>query len=299
MRRLFIIPFLFLLPSCTPKQIASDITAQIFKGGAPAFEMESDVELAENTGLTMIKMLEAFQYDNPKNKTYLVLLSRSYANYTFGFLEWNMLKYKGVDEAKRAQSEERAKAFYLKGKDFGLRVLNRNGAFESALTRDLDTFKKSLRSFGRGSIPALFWTAFNWGSWINLNKDSPAAIAEFPKVEAIMQRVLDLDENYFYAGPHLFFGFSFGSRPAMFGGNPEKSKGHFEKAAIAYKRKFLLSLVTYAQSYAVQNQDKALFESLLNEVLATPADSLPEQRLANELAKLRARWFLDHSATMF
>ena len=85
----------------------------------------------------------------------------------------------------------------------------------------------------------------------------------------------------------------------MFGGNPEKSKEHFEKALSAYKRKFLLALVTYAQSYAVQNQDRALFESLLNEALATPADSLPEQRLANELAKLRARWFLDHESTMF
>lgn len=298
-RFLFIICLPLVCNFCTPKQIASDITAQIFQGGAPAFEMESDVELSEQTGLTMIKMLEAFQHDNPKNKTYLILLSRSYANYTFGFLEWNMLKYKGVDEVKRAVNEERAKTFYLKGKDFGLRVLNRNSAFEKALTKDLDTFKKSLKSFGRGSVPALFWTAFNWGSWINLNKDSPAAIAEFPKAEAMMQRVLELDEHYFYSGPHLFFGFSFGSRPAMFGGNPEKSKEHFEKAAAAYKRKFLLALVTYAQSYAVQNQDRALFESLLNEVLATPADSLPEQRLANELAKLRARWFLDHSATMF
>ncbi|MBI4412587.1 MAG: hypothetical protein HY541_08905 [Deltaproteobacteria bacterium] len=298
--RLFLVVVsLFFFSQCTPKQIASDITAQIFQGGAPAFEMETDVELAENTGLTMIKMLEAFQHDNPHNKTYLVLLSRSYANYSFGFLEWNMLKYQGMDETKRAQNEERARAFYLKGKDFGMRALNRNAAFEKALTKDLDTFKKSLQSFGRSYIPALFWTAFNWGSWINLNKDSPLAIAEFPKAEAMMQRVLELDEHYFYSGPHLFFGFSFGSRPAMFGGNPEKSKEHFEKALAAYKRKFLLALVTYAQSYAVQNQDRALFESLLNEVLTTPADSLPEQRLANELAKLRARWFLDHSMTMF
>src|SRR3989338_8582968 len=79
---LFSLPFFYC--RCTPKQIASDITAQIFQGGSPAFEMESDIELSEQTGLTMIKMLEAFQHDNPHNKTYLVLLSRSYANYSFG-----------------------------------------------------------------------------------------------------------------------------------------------------------------------------------------------------------------------
>lgn len=290
---------LFLQAQCTPKQIASDLTSQIFKGGAPAFEMESDVDIAESSGLTMIKMLEAFQHDNPKNKNYLLLLSRSYANYSFGFLEWNMLKYKGVDEAKRALNEARAKTFYARGKDFGLRILNRNSSFEKGLTKDLDTFKKGLHTMGRAQVQALFWTAFNWGSLINLSKDSPSAIAEFPKVEAMVQRVIELDENFFYAGPHLFMGVSYGSRPPMFGGNPVKSKEHFEKALSAYKRKFFMTQVMYAQTYAVQNQDRTVFDSLLNEVLQTNADVLPEQRLANELAKLRAHWLLDHAVTMF
>lgn len=298
----FILPFAalcILLTQCTPKQIASDITSQIFTGGAPAFEMESDIDIAENSGLTMMKMLEAFQHDNPKNKNYQILLSRSYSNYAFGFLEWNMLKYKGVDEAKRALNEQRAKDFYLKGKQFGLEALNRNSAFEKYLNKDLEHFQKALQSFGRGAVPELFWTAMNWGSYINLNKTSPMAIAEYPKVEAIMQRVLELDENYFYATPQIFFGYSYGSRPAMFGGNLGKSKEFFEKALRAYNRKFLLALVMYAQSYAVQSQDRELFTSLLNEVLSTNADVLPEQRLANELAKLRAKWLLDNINSIF
>ncbi len=285
--------------ACTPKQIASDITSQIFRAGAPSFEMESDPEIGESSGLTMIKMLESFQHDNPKNKNYLILLSRSYAMYSFGFLEWNMLKYKDIDEAKRTLNETRAKQFYEKGRNFGLQVLNRNGAFEKNLVKDIDSFKKALKGMGRSSVPALFWTAFNWGSYINLNKDSPLAIAEFPKVEAIMERVLELDEYYNFAGPHLFFGYAYGSRPTMFGGNPTKSKEHFEKGINAYQRKFLMGLVLYAQSYAVQNQDRALFESLLNEVLATNADVLPEQRLANEMAKLKAQWLLNNSSGSF
>lgn len=284
---------------CTPKKIASDITSQIMAAGAPSMELESDVEIAEASGLTMLKMVESFQYDNPRNKTYNTLLARSYANYAMGFLEWNMLKYKGVDEAKRAQSEERAIRFYTRGKEYGLKVLTRHGTFKNALTKDLDSFKKALKSFGRGSVPELFWTAMNWGSLINLKKDSPIAIAEFPKVEAIMARVLELDEMYFYGGPHLFFGFSYGSRPAMFGGDAKKSKEHFEKGVSAYKRKFLLGMVFYALGYAVPNGDHEMFQTLLNEVLSTDAAVLPEQRLANELAKLRARWLLDHEAEVF
>jgi len=292
---------LLLLPlaACTPKQIASDITAQIMVGGAPSFEMEPDIEIAETSGLTMIKMVESFHFDNPKNKNYLLLLSRSYANYAFGFLEWNMLRFKEVNEAKYAKNEQRAKRFYKKGKEFGLKVLTRNGGFEKGLTKDLDTFNKGLRGMGRGYKRALFWTAFNWGSLTNLSKDSPLAIAEFPKAEAMMRRVLEIDPNFFYAGPHLFFGVSYGSRPAMFGGNKAKSQEHFEAALKAYKRKFLMTLVLYAQTYAIQFQDRPLFESLLNEVLSTNPDVLPAQRLANELAQLRARWLLNHADMYF
>ncbi|HBF13067.1 MAG TPA: hypothetical protein DDW49_06740 [Deltaproteobacteria bacterium] len=285
--------------SCTPKQIASDITSQIMKGGAPSFEMESDVGIGEEAGLTMLKMMETFQHDNPKNKNYLLLLSRSYANYAFGFLEWNMQKYQDVDPEKYELNKGRAQSFYLKGKDYGMRLLERNAGFEKTINKDLDSFKKSLKGMGRKFVPALFFTALNWGAYINLNKDSPLAIAEFPKAEAMMERVVQLDDNFFYGGPNMFMGFSFGSRPQMFGGNPQKSKEYFEKALAAYQRKFLLALVMYAQSYAVQTQDEALYESLLNEVLAAPNDILPEQRLGNEIAKLRARWLLDHKSNYF
>lgn len=285
--------------ACTPKKIASDITAQIMASGAPSFEMESDIEIAQMSGLTMLKMIEAFQYDNPKNKTLNTLLARSYANYAQGFWEYEMLKNKDVDEEQYQKYFERAKRFYSQGKEFGLRALKKNSSFKNALTKDLTTFKKSLKSFGRSSVPRLFWTAMNWGSLINLTKDSPIAIAEFPKVEAIMERVMQLDENYFFAGPHLFFGFSYGSRPKMFGGDSVKSKQHFEKAINAYSRKFLLGLVFYAQVYAVQTQNAMLFEDLLNEVVNADASMLPKARLANELAKQRARWLLANKAQYF
>jgi hypothetical protein len=295
---ILIVVFFFSV-NCTPKKIASDITAQIMASGSPAFEMESDVEVAESTGLTMVKMLEAFQYDNPKNKNLNGLLARSYANYTKGFIEMKMFQNEGVDKKKYEKYLKRAKVFYTRGKEYGLKSLASNGGFKRALNKDLDTFKKSLKSFGRGSVDRLFWTAMCWGNLINLSKDSPLAISQFPKVEAMMARVLKLDEFYYYGGPHLFFGYSYGSRPRMFGGDPAKSKMHFEKALNAYQRKFLLGLVFYAKSYAVQNQDPELYDSLLNEVLNAKPGALPKQRLGNELAQVMAQWMLDNKSKYF
>ena len=179
---------------CTPKKIASDITAKIMAGGAPSVEREPDVKMAETTGLTMIKMLEAFQFDNPKNKTLNILLSRSYANYAFGFLEWNMMRYKDKNPTKFALNQNRAKRFYDAGKRSGINALKTYGGFRKALNKDLDSFKKHLKGYGKSRIPALFWTAFNWGSVINMSKDSPEAIISYPKVEAMMERVLKVDQ---------------------------------------------------------------------------------------------------------
>lgn len=288
-----------LASACTPKKMASDITAKVMAGGAPSFEMEPDIDIAETTGLTMIKMIEAMQYDNPNNKTYKLLLARSYANYAFGFFEGNILRYQNVDLVKAQLNQQRAKRFYENGKRLGVEILSGNGAFKTALNGDMTKFEKALKSFGKADVPALFWTAFNWGSLINLSKDSPQAIAMFPKVEMIMQRVLALDEHFFYDGPNLFFAVSFGSRPTMFGGNPDKSKQFFDKAISDYGRKFLMAIMLKAQVYAVQTQDPVLFETLLNEVIAADASALPEQRLANEVAKQRATWLLANKAAFF
>jgi hypothetical protein len=285
--------------SCTPKKMASNLTSKIMAGGATSFEMEPDFGIAEDTGITLIKMIEAMQYDNPNNKTFKLILSRSYANYSFGFLEWNMLRYRDVKPEKYNLNEERAKRFYASGQRLGLDVLSTSGVFKNALTGDMTKFQKALKNFGKGDVPKLFWTAFNWGSLINLSKDSPQALIAYPKVEAMMQRVAELDEHYFYDGPNLFFGVSYGSRPQMFGGNPQKSKEYFEKAIRSYNRKFLMAIVLYAQTYAVQMQDPVLFDTLLNEVAVADPAALPEQRLANELAVERAKWLLANKDKFF
>ena len=58
--------------------------------------------------------------------------------------------------------------------------------------------------------------------------------------------------------------------------------------------KFLL-----AKCYAIQTQNKELFERTLKEILEASPDLYPEQRLANELAKRRARHLLDRVDDLF
>lgn len=288
--------------ACSAKKIASNTTAKIMVNGSKAMEAQEDVELARDSLIGMLRMLEVFQADNPKNDTYNLLLARAYGNYAYAFLEEDLLTWdtkKDSDEYKTAL--QRADLFYSKGRDNGLVILNRNTAVKKALASDVDTLKKTLARVytSKKDVPALYWTAFNWANWLNLHKDSPSAIAGVAKVEALMARAHVLDPDYFYAGIYQFFGAFYASRPAMLGGDLKKSKESFELALKGTQEKFLLAKVAYAQYYAVAAQDKALYERLLREVVAADPKQLPEERLANEVAIIRAKTLLAKANTYF
>jgi hypothetical protein len=298
---ILIAPFFLLatLPACGVKKVAVNATAKIMRDGVPAVEEEDDIAYANHASLNSLKLLEGMQRSSPKDSIVLYMLARSFASYTFGFVENDILEAQGINEPIEKAATARAKRFYGRGKKFGLMLLSKNSAFKKSLDGSLDSFKKALNGFHKKDVPALFWTAFDWGSLINLSKNSPEAIAEIPRIEAMMKRVMELDENYYYAGPHQFFGVFYASTPKMLGGQPEVAKKEFEEAIQFTHGKDLMTKVLYAQYYAVQIQDRSLYRSLLKEVVDADAAQLPEQRLANELAKRRAEILLNKEKMFF
>ena len=61
----------------------------------------------------------------------------------------------------------------------------------------------------------------------------------------------------------------------------------------------MINSFLFAKTYAVQNQDRDLFEKLLNEILEAPDDLFAEERLANEVAKLKAKRLLESIDDLF
>ncbi len=276
------------------------MTSDIFKGGVPSFEMEGDVEVAENAGLAMIKTLEVFNYQNPSNKTYLALLARSYGTYAFGFLENRMLQYQYKDQEKYTLYFNRAKRFYTIGKKFGMDLLQRSDKkLVKALAQGVDATRARMKSYDHQDVEGVFWTAFNWGSLINLSKDDISVVADLALVEVMMARVLEVHPTFYFAGPHLFYGVYYASRPAMLGGNPEKAKKHFDEAARLNGERSLIVYALEAQFLAVQTMDQTLFDELLQKINAGSIDALPEQRLANALAKDRAKYLKENANQYF
>jgi hypothetical protein len=114
-----------------------------------------------------------------------------------------------------------------------------------------------------------------------------------------MEWVKEKDSTYYYGGQYLYFGMYYGSFPPLLGGRPDLAKENFERAIAAGGGKFLMTYVFYAKIYAVETQDERLFEDLLAHVIDASADVLPEQRLANAVAKKRAQEALARKGDFF
>ncbi|MEX1138399.1 MAG: TRAP transporter TatT component family protein [Bacteroidota bacterium] len=276
MKRLSL-PFLFflLLSQGCIQQIAIRTMADIMDYGFDAYYQETDLMFAREGMAGNMKLLEALIQGDPSNRQLLLLASQGYSAYALAFAE--------------DDSVERARVFYLRGRDYGLRVLREHQALAASIGADLQTFERALHALPNDEIPAVFWTAFAWGGYINISRTDLDAFADVPKVIAMMKFVAERDPGYYYGGAFLFLGAIEGTTPAMLGGKPERSKEHFEKALALSEGKFLLTYTYYASTYAVQVQDQELFEKCLKIVEDATLDILPEARLPNAVAKNKAR----------
>ena len=239
---------------------------------------QADLELVCDGAPSYLLLLDSLLVSDPDNARLLMHGTQAYTAYA------SLMPECGRPE-RAAVLGERAKAY-------GLRLLGTHKSLGGADQIPLAGFNEALQGVGPGEVEKLFWGGYAWATWIGFSKGAPAAVADLPKVEELMLRVLALDEGFYHGGAHLFLGIYYGSRPAMLGGRPEVSRNHFEKALALGDRRFLPTLVAYAEYYARQTFDQELYVRLLEEALAFDLAQAPDLTLPNVLAKRRARKLL-------
>ena len=279
-----LLPF-FALAGCSFNSLALRSTSRLLDRGASAVYDEPDPQFAREAMASQLKLIEVLLQNAPQDPRLNRLAAEGFGGYAFLFVE--------------DSQPERAKGFYLRGRDYALRSLSRRPGFSRIAASTADELDQDLKSAAKADVPALFWAAFCWSGFINLSKDSPEAVAQLPQAVAMMQRVHELDPAYYFAGPDLFFGVYFASRPRLLGGDTEQAKARFAAAERLTDGKYLMTYVLEAKTLAVALQDRALFESLLAKVREAPAGSLPQARLADEVAKLKAAALLEKANDLF
>ena len=220
--------------------MVADATPIVTDDAQEAFYQERSYVHAKKAGPGLLMLMDGFVRAAPDNPNLLLPAAEMNCSFAQGMAE--------------PEDPAWASALYLKGRDYALRSLaQQSDDFEDALTGPQDDFERVLRDdFGARHVPALFWGAMCWGSWINVNMDRMEAVAQLTKAKAMMQRAMELDETFYHGGPHLFFGTMAGSLPEMIGGDPEACERHFARVFEITQRRFLLAHVFYAKACAVQ-----------------------------------------------
>ncbi len=263
---------------CSPTEYMIKSMDPLMKGMNAAVNRNPDVDMVRDALPATLIQIDGFIETAPNPKL-LLRAAEAYFGYTFAF----------VQDGDRA----RARMLYLKAREYALRALVLEGHSREIFTRGLDAFRSSLDEFDAEDVPALYWIANNWMAWIAVNLDDPEVLLDVPKVEAMLLRIVALDEAYYYGSAHAALGAYYASRSKVLGGDPEKARYHFERAFELSQSKLLFVHLLYAQYYAYQIQDRDLFVNTLKTVIATPVNYFPEKNFTNEITKRKAEILLE------
>lgn len=268
------------LSGCADKALIVQNTVPLLDDMKTAVDRNTDVDMVRDAMPVFLKQMDGLILSAP-DANLLIKTSEAYYRYTNAFVE--------------DTDKERASLLYLKARDYSLSELRRYRIFDDAFDKPAPEFKKALHiSLDKRDLPFLFWTAYTWAAWVVINLDKPEALKDIPKVEAMLQYVIEIDETYYNGAAHASLGTLYASRPKDSGGDPAMAKKHFGKAFVISGNSLLSVHLLYAKFYARQIQDSELFKKTLKKIIETPADRFPDKAFVNEVARRKAKVLLEN-----
>jgi len=252
----------------------------IMSGMSISTNRNGDVETVRKSMPASLVQLDGFIEVSPDNTDLLIRASEAYSGYAFLFVE-------DTDKLRAAK-------LHKKARNYALRALNQIQDFGDPLTCSNDEFNNALKKLTKEDARALFFATNSWLSYMSLarNKDPETLNNDRPKILAMMDRMMELDDTFNYGTIHVMFAAYNSAPPVNLGGNLEVAKSHFDKAFKISDSKFLPFHYLYAKYYAVRMQDRELFVNTLNKIISAPENLLPEKSFANEATKEKAKTLL-------
>ena len=276
---------LLLLAGCSTGKMVVRGSQSIMDSGIEAMNSETDLQLARAAMPANLKLMEGMLLEDPDNIDLLLYAAQGFYGYSYGFIE--------------TEDRVRAGAFYRRCYDYARRTFSLRGFNIDPETAMADDLQAAVASAGMDDVPAIFWTGTCLGKWADMNRDNVAGVAGLGNVAILMQRVIELDESYYYGAAHLFFGVYYGGLSPMFGGDVALSEQHFQRAAEINDNKLLLVDLLHAEYLDRQQLNQTGFHQRLTGILAAPDDLYPQMALVNAISKHKAALLLEREGDWF
>jgi predicted anti-sigma-YlaC factor YlaD len=286
-----------LVTSCSVRRFAVNQIGDALASGGTTFASDEDLKLVRDALPFSLKLIESLLAESPRHDGLLLAATSGFTQYAYAFVEQDADRIEEKDLAAADAMRVRARRLYLRARNYGLRGLElRHAGLEAALRKNA---KEAVRVARPADVPLLFWTAASWGAAIALSKDNPDMIADQLLVEALIDRAVELDEDFERGSLHTFLISYEMARQGVSGDPAARARKHLDRAVELSQGRLAGPLVAFAEAVCVRKQERAEFEALLKRALAVDADAAPEHRLANRVAQERARWLLDRIDDLF
>jgi hypothetical protein len=272
LRKVALLVLVTVMPSLGCQMLASSATTRLAESVSAAVLDQDDAGLVRDGAPAYLIAIDGLIEGDPSNQTLLLAGARLYSAYASAFV---------ADPRRASRLTGRAQSY-------GNRALcERSDELCTAPKATYDDFVAALQTATADDLEALYGFGSAWASWVQANASDWNAIADLPKVQVLMERVVALDDRYEDGGAHLYLGVLYTLRPASLGGKPEKGREHFERSIEISAGKNLMAKVLFASQYARLVFDRPLHDGLLREVI----DADPKVRgytLTNTMAQDRA-----------
>lgn len=288
---------IFFLAGCSVQQFAVNSLGDALSGTGTTFSADEDPELIGEALPFSLKLMESVLAETPQHEGLLTALASGFTQYAYGWVQQPADEIEDDDYDRAEELRNRAIKLYLRAHRYGMRGLEeRYPGFGYDLREDSEGTLDQLES---SDMELLYWTALSWAGATSLSLDDVNLVGELAYIEAMMTRALELDPDWDMGSVHSFFITYEMSRMNGTGDPVENATKHYNRALELSEGKLASIYVSYAESVAVDQQNKELFMELLNKALSIDVDESPELRLNNLLYQRRAKWLLNRLDWLF
>lgn len=283
---------------CSIKKVAINKLGDALASGGSTYDSDDDPDLVAQAIPFGLKLIESLLAESPRHTGLLVAAASGFTGYSYAFVDQRADEAASESLERSVALRARARRLYLRAKGYGMRALEvKHPGFAAQLESNSTTALSGVR---KSEVQALYWTAAAQGLAISVSKDNPEMIAQLPLVDAMIHRVMELDEAWGNGSVPEFLISLEGSRTGVKPAEQQANMRQYYERALKLSKGAHASLyVSFAENACVPAQNRKEFQGMIERALAVDPDQHPEYRLVNLVAQRRARWLLGHADELF
>ncbi len=185
----------FIHTGCSLNKMAINAVADALSDGdGKAYASDNDPRFVGEALPFGLKTMETVLESTPDHTGLLTATAAGFVQYGHAFVLYPAEDLEHIDYGAWIAERKRAKQFFLRAREYGLRALATNHFAIDLQLRENPN--QAVQEMEQEDIPALYWTGAAWASALSTDKSDMALVADLPIIKALMTRALELDEKW-------------------------------------------------------------------------------------------------------